>query len=45
MTNNCCHSKNIRQNDKQFIFFKTYEEAIKSEGPYKKDCRICFNGM
>ncbi|MBO6113950.1 MAG: hypothetical protein J6P57_02715 [Lachnospiraceae bacterium] len=41
---NCCHSKGINKKDEQFVFFKTYEASVKSEGMYKKDCRICFNG-
>ncbi|SEG33840.1 hypothetical protein SAMN04487934_11831 [Eubacterium ruminantium] len=37
----CCHSK-VNRKDPQFVFFKTYDDATKSEGIHKKDCRICF---
>ena len=44
LCNACYNSKGIKKQDNQFTFYKSYDDAIKGVGRYKKDCKICFKG-
>lgn len=41
----CYHTKGIEKIvEKEYLQFDSYDEAVKSQGMFKKDCKICFKG-